>query len=135
MSLITPLALVVVVLVGLYMLALGAASRCVPAPAGRFVRGVARPGLVHFVELFLRLLAGAALVLSAPNMYFSTAFLLFGWVLVITTASLLVVPWRWHRRFAQQAVPQAMRYIFLIGLASLCFGAFVLFAVARGNAA
>ena len=135
MSLLTALSLVAVVLVALYMLALGAASLLVPAQTSRFLLGFAGSPSVHFAELFLRLVAGAALVQYAPNMHFSTAFGLFGWVLLISTACLLVVPWQLHRRFAQQAVPHAIRYIALIGAASLAFGGLVLFAVARGQAA
>ena len=135
MSLLTALALVVVVLVALYMLALGTASLFVPAQASRFLLGFAGSPSVHFAELFLRLVAGAALVQYAPNMHFPAAFGLFGWVLLISTAGLLLVPWQLHRRFAQQAVPHAIRYIALIGAVSTAFGGFVLFAVSRGLAA
>jgi hypothetical protein len=51
---------------------------------------------------------------------------------VITMAGLFAVPWRWHRRFAQRAVPQALRYLELAGVASLLFGVLVLAAVVRG---
>jgi uncharacterized protein YjeT (DUF2065 family) len=134
MSFVTTLALVVVVLVALYMVALGAASLLVPDQARRFLLGFAGSSLVHFVELLLRIVAGAALVLYAPNMHFSTTFHLFGWLLLITSACLLLVPWRWHRRFAQHAVPLFTRYLFVIGLVSLSIGAVILFAVSRGNA-
>ncbi len=135
MSLIEVLALCVIVLAGLYLLALGIASLAVPTRANRFLLGFASSQTVHFVELFLRLLVGAAIIHSAPRMLFSGAFALFGWVLLVSTACLLFVPWRWHQRFAQQAVPRATRYIALIGLASLAIGGFILVAVARGSAA
>lgn len=135
MSLVTELALAMVVLVALYMLALGAASLLVPAQASRFLLGFASSPSIHFAELFLRLVAGAALVKYAPNMHFSSAFHLFGWVLLITTAGLFFVPWQLHRRFAQQVVTRATRYIALVGLVSLAFGGFVLFAVTHGQAA
>ncbi len=135
MSLIEVLALCVIVLAGLYLLALGIASLVVPTRANRFLLGFASSQTVHFVELFLRLLVGAALIHSAHRMLFSGAFALFGWVLLISTACLLFVPWRWHQRFAQQTVPRAIRYIGLIGLASLAIGGLILVAVARGTAA
>ena len=135
MSLIEILALCVIGLTGLYLLALGIASLVVPAQANRFLLGFASSQTVHFVELFLRLLVGAALIHSAHRMLFSGVFALFGWVLAVSTACLAFVPWRWHQRFAQQAVPRATRYIALIGLASLAIGVFILVAVARGGAA
>jgi hypothetical protein len=135
MSLLTALALVGVVLVALFMLALGAASLLLPAQASRFLLGFASSPSVHFAEMLLRLVAGAALVQYAPNMHFTSAFSLFGWVLLITTACLLLVPWQWHRRFAQRVVPLFTRYIALIGSVSLTIGALALFAVTRGQAA
>lgn len=134
MSLVTPLALCVVVAVALYMLTLGAASLFAPGRASRFLLGFAGSPSVHFLELSLRLIAGAALVLYAPHMRFSTAFELIGWVLLSTTACLLLVPWRWHRAFSQRMVPRATRFIALIGVTSLSFGGLVLFAVIGGRA-
>jgi hypothetical protein len=135
MSLLTALVLAGVIVVALFLLALGTAALLVPAQANRFLPGFASSPSVHFTEMFLRLVAGAALVHYAPNMHFTSAFQLFGWVLLGTTACLLFVPWQWHRRFAQLAVPRATRYIALIGLVSLTLGGFVLFAVTRGQAA
>ncbi len=135
MSLSEVLALCVIVLAGLYLLALGIASLVVPAQANRFLLGFASSQTVHFAELFLRLLVGAALIYSAHRMLFPGAFALFGWVLLVSTACLALVPWQWHQRFTQQAVPRATRYIALIGLASLAIGGFILVAVALGGAA
>ena len=128
-------ALAVVVLAALYLLALGAASLVVPARASRFLLGFAASQPVHFAELLLRLVVGAALLLSAPRMSLPDAFNFFGWVLLVTTACLLLVPWRWHRRFARYAVPHAIRYITLVGVASLALGGLILAAVSRGSAA
>lgn len=136
MSLLEAFALAVVVLASAYLLALGAASLSVPARTSRFLLGFASSASVHFTELFLRLVVGAALVIYAPRMCLSGAFNLFGWVLLVTTVCLLIIPWRWHHRFAQQVVPLFTRYIALIGLVSLAIGGVILWAVmARGSAA
>ncbi len=37
------------------------------------------------------------------------------------------VPWRWHRHFAQRAVPGVLRFLPWLGLASLALGGFVVF--------
>jgi len=135
MSVIEVFALVSVVLTALYLLALGAASLAVPARASRFLLGFASSQSIHFIELFLRLIVGAALVVFAPHMFLSGAFNLFGWLLLVTTACLLLFSWRWHHRFAQFAVPRATRYMGLVGVASLMLGGFILVAVALGSAA
>ena len=98
MSLLETFALAVVVLAGVYLLALGAVSLFAPARASRFLLGFASSASVHFTELLLRFVVGAALVTYAPRMSQSGAFNLFGWVLLVTTACLLIIPWRWHHR-------------------------------------
>ena len=129
------LALTVVVLAGLYFIALAAVSLFLPVRANRFLLGFADSALKHYAELLLRVVVGAALILHAPRMLLSGAFTLFGWLLLITTACLLLVPWRWHHRFAQHLVPRATRHITLIGLVSLVLGGLILAAVVRGSAA
>lgn len=129
MSAIETAALVVIVLVGLYLLALGAVSLAAPSRASRFLLGFASTPFVHFSELFLRGVVGVALVLYAPRMALAEAFGLFGWVLLVTTVCLIFVPWRWHQRFAQHAVPHATRHMTLMGLASLILGGLLLAAV------
>jgi uncharacterized protein YjeT (DUF2065 family) len=101
--------------------------------AARFLLAHGSSRSVHYLELSLRLVLGGGFVLGAPNLLFPDAFAVFGWVLLITTAGLLTVPWQWHRRFAQRSVPQALRYLALLGIASLALGSFVLFAAAHGE--
>lgn len=134
MSMIQVLALTAVVFAGLYFIALAVVSLLMPVRANGFLLGFADSALKHYAELFVRLAVGSALILYAPRMLFSDAFELFGWVLLVTTACLLLIPWRWHHRFAQQAVPRATRHITLIGLASLALGGLILAAVVRGSA-
>jgi len=128
------LALTVVVLAGLYFIALAAASLFLPARASRFLIGLATSAIKHYAEMFSRLVVGAALIVLAPGMPLSSAFSLFGWLLLVTTAGLLLVPWQWHHRFAQHVVPMATRHIRLVGLASLVLGGLILVAVMRGIA-
>jgi len=129
------LALVLVVLVGLYFAALGTAALVAPGFAKTFLLGFAATPAKHYAELFTRLIVGGAFLVHSPKMLFPSGFNFFGWLLVGTTAALLLVPWQWHHRFAQHTVPQAVRYLALIGLCSLVFGGFVLVAVVRGTAA
>lgn len=129
------LALAIVVLTGLYFIVLGAVSLLAPARANRFLLGFADSPSTHYIELLLRFVVGGAFLFHAPRMPLSSIFNMFGWVLIVTTGCLLLVPWRWHRRFAQQAVPRAVRYIALIGLASLLIGGFILAAVIHGSTA
>lgn len=122
---VTALALTVVAGAAIYLLALGGGALIRPEIARRFLGGFASTPRVHFLELTLRILTGAALVRSAPALAFSAGIALFGWMLMATSLVLAVVPWRMHQRFAAWAVPLATQRMSLIGVGSLV-GGFVL---------
>ncbi len=108
--------------VGIYLLALGIGALLRPETAKRFLGGHATTLPRHIMELALRMLAGGALVLSAPRMAVSTAFLAFGWVLIGSSLLLALLPWRLHQRFATWSVPRATQHMPLIGIGSVALG-------------
>jgi hypothetical protein len=120
------LTFVAVLLAGVYFVALAAAAVLAPARAAAFLLGFAGTARTHYLELALRGLVGSAFVWQGPRMGFGSAFAGFGWLLVLTTAGLAAAPWRWHRAFARRAVPYALRYPALLGLAALLLGGLVL---------
>ena len=127
------LALFLVALSGLYFCVLALAALLFPARAKRFLLGFAGSPQAHYSELAIRLLVGWAFITCAPRLPSSAVFHVFGWLLLATSACLFLFPWQWHHRFAKQAVPQAIRYIMLIGICSLALGCFILMAVIRGS--
>ena len=62
------LALVGVLLAGLYFVGLAAAALAAPARAADFLQGFASSASAHYVELALRLAVGCAFILRAPRM-------------------------------------------------------------------
>jgi hypothetical protein len=126
-------ALSVVVLAGLYLVALGAGAWRAPARVVRFLGGFAGSARVHYLELALRLAVGAAMLLAAPVVRHPAVFTGFGWILVATTLVLAAVPWRLHRRFADRTVPSATRHLPLIAIASCLLGVLLLGSVALGH--
>ncbi|MBT8059422.1 MAG: hypothetical protein KJO33_07500 [Gammaproteobacteria bacterium] len=126
------LASTAVALAGIYLIGLATLSVFQPSFASRFLLGFAGSAQAHYAELSARSVVGFALVHQAPSMLFSGFFRIFAWVLLATTAGLLLVPWRWHHRFAQKVVPPAMRYIKLIGVASFLLGAVFLIGLIGG---
>lgn len=122
------LSLAMVVLVAFYLLGLGAASLVAPTQARRFLLGHASTPSLHWLEMGLRLLAGAAFVLRAPAMRFPEVFAGLGWVLLVTSAVLVLLPWSWHRRIAERSVPQALRFLPLLGVSALLLGGGLLWA-------
>jgi hypothetical protein len=112
----------VVFAAGSYLLVLGIGALVRPQTAKRFLGGHAATLPLHVLELALRVLVGGALVLSAPRMPLSMAFLAVGWVLIGTSLVLALVPWRLHQRFAAWSVPQATQHMPLIGMGALAGG-------------
>jgi uncharacterized protein YjeT (DUF2065 family) len=128
-------ALLVVGLVGLFLVGLGTAALLKPVLAKSFLSGFVRTAGRHYLEMAIRLAAGIAFLRSAPHMPFPMPFLVFGWVLVLSTLVLSLIPWRWHQRFAQRSVPQAIAYLPVIGLVSLAVGLAILASTFSASAA
>ena len=126
-------ALIMVLLTGGYLISLSVFLLLLPESGERFLGGFAGSAFTHYLEVLLRFVAGGAILLYAPYMLFSDFFVIFGWILVVTTVGLGAVPWQWHRRFAQWAVPYATRRLRLVAVASFIFGGFVLASVILGS--
>lgn len=133
MSVVTTLASALVVLAGLYLLGLAVTGLLWPQKAKAFLSSMASSARAHYFELLVRSVLGVAFILYAPHARFAGVFLLFGWVLIVTTICLLAVPWRWHHRFASWSVPQATRHMRLFALGSLAGSVFVLMSVFLGS--
>lgn len=118
---------------GAYLAGLGVMLLARPASAARFLMGHATSRPLHFLELALRIGAGLAFVHHAPAMAGPGLFSVVGWVLVGTSAVLVLVPWRWHRRQAERSVPVALRFTPLLGFSSLLMGGGVLVAALLGS--
>ena len=125
----------IVVVVAIFFLMLGTVALVRPAIARGFLLGFASTALKHYAELLARILVGGSLLVLAPNSAYSTALSAFGWLLIGTTTFMALVPWRIHRRFAQSAVPKALRFLPLIGITSLVIGVLLLWVIAASSAA
>ena len=128
------IALIVIVLAAVYLLVLAKLSLFTPEKASEFLSGHASSARLHYLELGIRLTVGAAFVIRARLMAFPEVFIIFGWVLIGTTACLLLIPWQWHRRIALKSVPYALRSLKLVAVSSLAFGSIILFCALSGYA-
>lgn len=54
---------------------------------------------LQFTEQGLRIVAGAALIVRAPVAKLPSAFEIAGWLLVISSLVIIVLPIRWHGRY------------------------------------
>lgn len=123
------LAGIVVVAFGVGLVGMAVVIGVRPELAARFLRSFASSARAHYTEQVLRLLVGTALVLRAPSMAFPLVFFTLGWLLVGTSAGLLLIPWQWHHRFARWVIPQVIRHRNLYALGNLALGGLTLYAV------
>jgi hypothetical protein len=120
-------AAVVVVGFGLLLIVLAGVAFAKPVIAERFLMHFASSARTHYVEQIFRLLIGAALVVLSPTMWQPTMFWLVGWAIVVSSAALMCVPWRWHHRFGKRLLPIVVRHLRLYAVGSLAFGALLLY--------
>jgi len=121
-------AFLIALLAALYLIVVAILSVFLPSAVARFLNGFASSASAHLSEMAIRLLVGWALVVNSSRMMFSDAFWLFGWILIVTSLLLLLVPWRWHRRFAQKVVAPLTRRAWLFGIFSFPLGVILLYA-------
>ena len=121
--------------VAIFFLLLGLVALIRPNQARRFLLGFAASAPKHYVELGTRFVVGGALLVVAPHSIHSTALTAFGWLLIVTTAAMALVPWRVHRRFTEAAVPHALRFLPTISVTSVVLGGLLLWSTFTASAA
>lgn len=129
---VTLIAGILVACFGVFLVALSAAVFVKPEKATVFLESFASSAKSHYFEQLIRLIAGWSLIVYAPQMCFVGAFSLLGWTIVVTTIGLLLIPWRWHGRFANLVVPVVTRFLNVYGVLSLALGGIVLYAIFCG---
>jgi hypothetical protein len=122
---------VVVVAFGVFLTGLAALIAVKPRLAERFLRSFASSARAHYVEQSLRLLAGGALAVFATSMWYPRLFMFLGWMMAITAAVLLILPWRWHHEFARRAMPRVIAHLRLFALGAFALGVLVFYGVSR----
>ena len=128
-------AAVVVVVFGLALITFTGVAFAKPARAERFLMAFATSARTHYVEQAFRILVGAALVVVSSTMWQPTVFWLLGWALVVSSAALICVPWRWHDRLGERVRPMLVRYLRLYAIGACALGVLLLGFFAGGGAA
>jgi hypothetical protein len=132
MEIVNTLAAGLVVIAGIWLISLAILAIVKPDLVRVLFELFASSAFSHFLEMFLRLIVGAAFIIYAAQMKFSFVFKVFGWLLIVTTAVLVFVPWKLHRRFADRSLPVVSKWMALFGLVALLGGIFIFFSFFLG---
>lgn len=122
----------IVVAFALALLGFSVAAFAKPPAARRVLESFAGSARAHLMEQALRILAGSALITLSREMAWPPVFRLLGWVLIVTSAALLCVPWRWHQWFARLVIPPVIRHLTLYAIVVAVFAALLLYGVFAG---
>ncbi len=114
---------------GVYLFGLAGVISMRPRLAERFLESFASSARAHYTEQTLRLIAGGAMVIFAPSMWYPGLFTLFGWLIVVTTVGLLLMPWQWHHAFAKWVIPLAIRHMKLLALGAFALAVLLFYGV------
>jgi hypothetical protein len=123
------LAGIVVVGYGLFAIGLTGLVFAKPALAKRFFMSFASSARTHYVEQAFRLLIGTSLIVLSQSMWQTGMFRLIGWAIVISSAALILLPWRWHHRFGEYVRPMVIRHMKLYAMGVFAFGSLLLYGV------
>jgi hypothetical protein len=123
-----------IVVVGFCLFLIGLALVIVTRPplAERFLRSFASSASTHYTEQGLRLLVGISIVNFAGSMWLPQIFKVFGWLIVVTSAVLILTPWQWHHKYGTWVLPLMIRHMRLFALGAAALGAFILYALCHG---
>jgi len=102
-----------------------------PQRAEQFLSSFASSARAHYTEQIARLSIGTAMVVFAPSMWYSNLFYLFGWILIVTTIALLLMPWQWHHKLGEWAIPLTLQYMKFYALGAFLLGILVIYSLSR----
>ncbi|HMT08531.1 MAG TPA: hypothetical protein PKA82_11050 [Pyrinomonadaceae bacterium] len=117
----------IVLVSGVWLIVLAIMSVARPETVKSFFAKFASSSFAHFLEMFVRLIVGAAFVIYADKMKFPIIFTSFGWLLIVTTAVLTFVPWKLHNKFAERSLPMLYRWMPFFSLVSFLGGSFIFY--------
>jgi uncharacterized protein YjeT (DUF2065 family) len=64
-------------------------------------------------------------------MRYPSLFTLFGWLIVVSSALLLLTPWQWHQAFGARVMPLVIRHMRVFALGAAALGVFILYGMSR----
>ena len=123
------IAQILVIISAVWLIGVSVFMFALPEIALRYLGKFASTNLINYTEITLRMIAGIAFVLFAPDSKFPLILESFGWILVVTSAILYLVPRKWHSAYAvywsEKLTPLMLRIVSPISLAA---GIFLIYA-------
>ncbi|GGW26850.1 hypothetical protein GCM10007383_10170 [Arenibacter certesii] len=120
----------VVVLFGAFILLVGLLMLFNPQKARLTLRKAGSTNVINYMEITLRLIPAVSLIVTSDSSKLPIGFKLLGWIMVITSLMLYVVPRKIHHQFAMKSADILKpKYIQIIAPIALLFGGLIIYNV------
>lgn len=93
----------ILLLFGLFIVVAGFVMLFAPKRARSTLRKAGSTNFINYAEITIRLLPAIALVLYSDSAKFPEVFKVFGWIMIVTSIILYVVPRRIHHAFSKKS--------------------------------
>ena len=120
----------VVIFFGIFIIIIGFVMLINPTKARNTLRKAGSTNFINYAEITLRLIPAIALILCSELSKFPLAFKIFGWIMLITSLILYVVPRKIHHKFSMKSADILKPFYFqLISPVAFLLGGLILYNV------
>ena len=120
----------IVIFFGIFIIFIGFVMLINPTKARNTLRKAGSTNLINYAEITMRLIPAIALILCAEVSKYPIAFKIFGWIMLITSLILYVVPRKTHHQFSMKSADILKPLYFrLISPFAFIFGGLILYNV------
>lgn len=125
---ITEIAKWVVIFFGLFIVFVGLIMLVIPKKARITLRKSGSTNFINYSEITIRLIPAVALILHSDYSKYPEAFKIFGWIMLITSLILYVVPRKLHHEFSVKSADILKPIYFqLISPFAFLFGVLIIY--------
>ncbi len=118
----------VVIFFGLFIMLIGCIMLVKPKLARATLRKAGSTKVINYTEITIRLIPATALILHADYAKYPEVFKIFGWIMLITSFILYMVPRKLHHMFATKSADILKPLYFqLISVFAFLFGALIIY--------
>ena len=118
----------IIILFAVFIIFIGFIMLFNPKKARATLRKAGSTNFINYAEITMRLIPAVALVLYAHSAKFPEAFQIFGWIMIITSLILYLVPRKIHQQFSMKGADILKPIYFqLISPFAFLFGGLMLY--------
>ncbi len=120
----------IVIAFGGFIIFVGVLMLFVPERARAILRKAASTNFINYAEITIRMIPATAMILFADYSKFPELFKIFGWIMIITSVVLFIVPRQMHHNYSLKAAEiLTPGYVRLISPLAFALGAGIVYGV------